>query len=362
MSLLTILGLVGGLALLLVGAELLVRGAARLSTMLGMSPLVVGLTVVAFGTSAPELAVGVQGVVTGQGDVSVGNVVGSNIMNVLFILGLAAVIAPLVVAQRLVRVEVPLMIAVSILPLWMGQDGVIGRLDGAILFAGIVLFIVWTIRSSRREEPENVEAYVREYVAEPGRPGGHPAMLVFLVVAGLAMLVLGSSWVVDSAVTMAESFGLSELVISLTVISAGTSLPEAATSVVASFKGEGDIAVGNVVGSNFFNILSVLGLTALVAPGGIAVAPAAVAFDIPVMIAVSVACLPIFFSGHRIARWEGGLFLGYYVAYTAYLLLRAWEHDALQPFSDVMVTFVMPLTIVTVLVVAGRAALRQRPG
>jgi cation:H+ antiporter len=164
---------------------------------------------------------------------------------------------------------------------------------------------------------------------------------------------------VDAAVALARALGLSELVIGLTIVAAGTSLPEVVTSIVAALRGQRDIAVGNVVGSCIFNVLAVLGITAAVAPGGVAVAPAALSFDIPVMIAVAVACLPIFFTGHLIARWEGGLFLFYYAAYTAYVILKATEHDALPAFSGVMAAFVLPLTAVTLLVLAVRA--RRRP-
>ena len=349
-----IIGLVG----LIIGAELLVRGASRLAIGFGISPLVVGLTVVAFGTSSPELAVSTGSALSGQADIALGNVVGSNIFNVLFILGLSASIGTLVVAQQLIRLDVPLMIGVAILPLLLGLDGKIGRLDGLLLFAGIVAYIVFAIRQSRKETKE-IEA---EYDHEFGQGGGmgprQAVIQIALVIAGLALLVVGARWLVNGAVAMARSLGLSELIIGLTIIAAGTSLPEVATSVIASLRGERDIAVGNVVGSNIFNILAVLGLTAAVAPEGVTVPVAALRFDIPFMIAVSVACLPIFFTGYRIARWEGLLFLAYYVAYTLYLVLDAAGHDALPAYSTVMFEFVAPLTAVTLLILVVRA-LRQ---
>jgi len=349
-----IIGLVG----LIIGAELLVRGASRLAIGFGISPLVVGLTVVAFGTSSPELAVSTGSALSGQADIALGNVVGSNIFNVLFILGLSASIGTLVVAQQLIRLDVPLMIGVAILPLLLGLDGKIGRLDGLLLFAGIVAYIVFAIRQSRKETKE-IEA---EYDHEFGQGGGmgprQAVIQIALVIAGLALLVVGARWLVNGAVALARSLGLSELIIGLTIIAAGTSLPEVATSVIASLRGERDIAVGNVVGSNIFNILAVLGLTAAVAPEGVTVPVAALRFDIPFMIAVSVACLPIFFTGYRIARWEGLLFLAYYVAYTLYLVLDAAGHDALPAYSTVMFEFVAPLTAVTLLILVVRA-LRQ---
>lgn len=349
-----IIGLVG----LIIGAELLVRGASRLAIGFGISPLVVGLTVVAFGTSSPELAVSTGSALSGQADIALGNVVGSNIFNVLFILGLSASIGTLVVVQQLIRLDVPLMIGVAILPLLLGLDGKIGRLDGLLLFAGIVAYIVFAIRQSRKETKE-IEA---EYDHEFGQGGGmgprQAVIQIALVIAGLALLVVGARWLVNGAVALARSLGLSELIIGLTIIAAGTSLPEVATSVIASLRGERDIAVGNVVGSNIFNILAVLGLTAAVAPEGVTVPVAALRFDIPFMIAVSVACLPIFFTGYRIARWEGLLFLAYYVAYTLYLVLDAAGHDALPAYSTVMFEFVAPLTAVTLLILVVRA-LRQ---
>lgn len=342
-----------GLAALIGGAELLVRGASRIAAALGISPLIVGLTVVAFGTSSPELAVSVGAVLSGQGDISVGNVIGSNIFNILFILGFSALIAPLVVAHQLVRFDVPLMIGCSVLLLAFAANGVIGHAEGALLFAGIVAYTVFLIWQARREKNAEVEAeYARAYPASPVRRWLIDAGLV---VAGLALLVLGAHWLVESAVVFARALGVSELVIGLTIVAAGTSLPEVAASVVAAVRGERDIAVGNVVGSNLYNLLAVLGVTALVAPDGITVAPSVVHFDIPVMIAASVACLPIFFTGYRIDRWEGALFLGYYLCYAAYLVLSATEHDLLGPFSGILVFFALPLTLVTLAVVGLRA-------
>jgi cation:H+ antiporter len=344
-----------GLVLLVVGAEVLVRGAAKLAAAVGISPLVIGLTVVAFGTSAPELAVSVQSSLSGPGgaDIAIGNVVGSNIANVLLILGLSALVAPLVVSQQLVRVDVPILIGASLLMLVMALDGLISTLDGVLLFAGVIGYTAFAVVQGRKEG----KAVQEEYAAEYGdKPKGARALLLnlALIVAGLVMLVLGANWLVDGAVSIARAFGVSELIIGLTIVAVGTSLPEAATSVMASIKGERDIAVGNVVGSGIFNILSVLGLAAVVVPVGINVAPSAVAFDIPVMTAVAVACLPIFFTGYTIARWEGLLFLGYYVAYTAYLILAAAEHDALSTFGAVMLWFVVPLTVITLLVTVSR--------
>lgn len=359
MDLLTLVLFIVGLVLLVAGAEFLVRGASRLAAAVGVSPLVIGLTVVAYGTSAPELAVSVQSSWAGQADLAVGNVVGSNICNVLFILGISALIVPLVVAQQLIRWDVPLMIGISVLLWVLAADGHVGRLDGGILFSGALAYTVLAIRQSRRESAAIRAEYQQEFGEPPLRSSGILVQLG-LVVLGVILLVLGSRWLVDGAVVIARVAGLSELIIGLTVVAAGTSLPEVATSILASVRGERDIAVGNVVGSNIANILTVLGLSGLVAPGGIPVPEAALNFDIPVMTAVAVACLPIFFTGYMIARWEGALFLAYYVAYTAYLFLEAREHGALPMFNTVLLWYALPLTAVTLVLLAVRAIRAHR--
>lgn len=345
-----------GLVVLIIGAELLVRGASQLATAVGISPLVIGLTVVSFGTSAPELAVSLQSSLAGQPDIAVGNVVGSNICNVLLILGLCAIIAPLTVAQKLVRLDVPLMIGASFLLFLLALDGRLSRLDGGLLFAGIIAYTVFTLYEARREQ------------TGPDAAGNTPAteqrtplqmlLQVAFIIAGLVLLVTGANWLVESATTIARSLGISELVIGLTIVAVGTSLPEVATSVLASIRGERDLAVGNVVGSNLFNILTILGLTSLIAP--ITISPAALSFDLPVMIAVAVACLPIFFTGMRIARWEGILFLSYYVAYTLFLVLSAIQHTVLPLFSIAILAFALPLTVITLLILSGHAVWQQR--
>ncbi|MBI2322336.1 MAG: calcium/sodium antiporter, partial [Chloroflexi bacterium] len=310
----------------------------------------------AFGTSAPEAAVTVQAALAGQADVAVGNVVGSNIFNVLFILGLAALVAPLVVAQQLVRLDVPIMLGASVLVMVMAQDGAISRSDGAVLLGVVAAYTVFAVRESRRESAAIADEYAREY----GAAAGSRLWLVDLatVVVGLGLLVLGARWLVDGAVALARAVGMSELVIGLTIVAAGTSLPEVATSIIASLRGERDIAVGNVVGSNIFNLLGVLGLSSAIAAEGLSVAPAVLRFDLPVMLAVAAACLPIFFTGHRIDRWEGGLFLTYYTVYVLYVVLDATGHDALPALSAAMLGFVLPLTVVTLLVLFVHAARR----
>lgn len=349
---------VAGLLLLIVGAEALVRGASRLAAAVGIAPLVIGLTVVAFGTSSPELAVSLKAALSDQASIAIGNVVGSNIFNVLFILGLSALIVPLVVSQQLVRFDVPLMIGLSVLALLFSLDENFGRMDGILLVAGLVAYVWFLIAQSRKANAEpQTDAAVQ--VAAKGSAASGIINLI-LIVAGLALLVLGSRWLVDSAIAFARYLGVSELVIGLTIVAAGTSLPEVVTSVIAAIRGERDIAVGNVVGSNIFNIMAVLGLTSIIAPAGIDVSPAAVRFDLPVMIAVAFACLPIFFTGRMISRAEGALFLSYYAAYTLYLVLAASHHDALPEFNAVMLYFVIPLTAITLLIVALRELRRRQ--
>ncbi len=337
------LQMIGGLLLLVAGAEALVRGASRLALGLGISPLVVGLTVVAFGTSAPELAVSVQSAWAGEAELALGNVVGSNIFNVLVILGLSALLIPLAVTQQLVRFDVPLMIGISLLLWWLAADGSLSRAEGALLFAGILAYTGWGVITSRRESATVREEYQREFGNAPGR---HARMLVDLALVGLGLglLVGGSSALVAGATALARLLEWSELVIGLTIVAAGTSLPELTTSIVASVRGERDIAVGNVVGSNIFNILAVLGAAALVAPAGMAVAPAALRFDLPVMIAVALVCLPVFWTGGRIARAEGAVFLLFYLSYLLYMILHLTGHPARHVFDAGMLWLVLPLT------------------
>ena len=352
-----------GLAALVIGANLLVRGASKLALSFGISPLVVGLTVVAFGTSAPEVAVSVGAVLKGQTDIAVGNVVGSNIFNVLFILGASALVTPMVVNVQLIRQEVPIMIGASLLLLAYGIDGKISGLDGAVLLALLVAYTAFLVVQSRSETAAAQSEFAE--LSPPAAPGAWDAKWpgqVLLIAAGLAALVYGSDWLVSASVAFAKAMGVSDLVIGLTIVAAGTSMPEVATSITAALKGERDIAVGNVVGSNTFNILGCLGLSGVVSgSAGLAMAPSLLAFDIWVMLGVALVCLPIFLTGREIARWEGAVFLAYYAAYVLYLVLAAQRHAALGAFSTAMTSVVMPLTIVTLIVVLLRKAKRPRP-
>jgi cation:H+ antiporter len=359
----TLLLFFGGLIALVGGAELLVRGASKLALSFGISPLVVGLTIVAFGTSAPEMAVSVGAVMGGNTDIAIGNVVGSNIFNVLFILGLAALITPLVVNIQLIRQEVPIMIGASLLLLLFALDGSVGMRDGAVLLALLLAYTVFLVVQSRSETKAANDEYAAEFKpAAQGSWDERPAVQIGLIVIGLALLVLGSDWLVTASVVFAKALGVSDVVIGLTIVAAGTSMPEVATSVMAAIKGERDIAVGNVVGSGTFNILGCVGVSGLAAgSAGLVIPDSVMAFDMWVMLAVAVACLPVFMTGQEIARWEGGVLLSYYVAYVVYLVLQAQQSAALDSFTYAMTSFALPLTVIAMVVVMVRASAAKAP-
>lgn len=347
----TVLLLIIGLLVLVVGAELLVRGASQFATLFRISPLVIGLTIVAFGTSSPELVVSVKAALTDHPDLVLGTNIGSTMFNVLFILGVCALVAPLVVSQQLVWFEVPIMILAHLLLLAISANGKINRGGALLLLTGMIGYTVFAIRRGRQESAVVNHEYKTAF--SPKEPERSPLTVIKqlgLIATGLGLCVLGAGWLLEGAIMLARTLGVSELVIGMTIVAAGTSFPEVATSIVATIRGQRDIAIGNVVGSNIFNILGIIGLAGLVAPNGIPVAPSVLRFDLPMAIATCVACLPIFFTGHKISRWEGALFLGYYFIYISYLLLAAREHDALPIFSMVMFWFMIPLTVVTLFV------------
>lgn len=348
----TVALLIAGLVALVFGAEALVRGAARLAARTGMSSVVIGLTVVAFGTSAPELAVSVGDALRGgdeAGSIAIGNVVGSNIANILLVLGSAAAIGgSLYVAQRIVRLDVPIMIGASVLLLVFVLDESLGRLEGLVLLAALAVYLTWTVIAARRgSTPDVVTEYDEALDPESLATASVVSDLGFLVL-GLALLVFGSQALVNSASDIATELGVSDLVIGLTVVAIGTSLPEVATSVLAAVRGQRDLAVGNAIGSNLFNLLAVLGVTAVVSPNAIAVAASAVQVDIPVMIAAAVACLPVFANGYVLARWEGITFLFGYALYLTWLVLDATEHGSRDSYGNVVLYFVVPIVTVTI--------------
>ncbi|NUN49508.1 MAG: calcium/sodium antiporter [Candidatus Brocadiae bacterium] len=330
-----------GFVLLTLGGDWLVGSSSALAARAGISRLVVGLTVVAFGTSAPELAVSISGAAAGKPDIAFGNVLGSNLFNTLAILGLSAAIAPLAISRRLFAFDLPVMIAAS-LALWgIAADGRVGRLEGLLLALGLAVYLAFQIRLSRGDPPPDP--------GEPPAPVRSLPRSLGMIVFSLAILVVGSQLLVRGASDLARAFGLSELIIGLTIVAVGTSLPEVAASVAATLRGHRDIAVGNIVGSNIFNIGSVLGLSAAVAPSGIAVAREALALDIPIMVGSAILCLPVFFTGRRVSRLEGWLFLASYGAYVAFLILDAQDHAALPVYRFLLTRVFLPLSGLAIL-------------
>lgn len=306
--------LILSLIALYVGANWLVRGSSALAARAHISPLVIGLTVVAFGTSAPELIVSLSASLHAQGDIAIGNVVGSNIFNVCLILGVSAIIHPMQARTQLVKKDIPIMIVATLLFTVLFWNGKIGRWEGLLFFAGIVAYTSYSLYFARKQGlKEHLAADGEEAAPKPGRW----YVDVLFLAAGLGVLVFASELLVDNAVFLAKSFGVSEAVIGLTIVAAGTSMPELATSVVAAFKKNPEIAVGNIVGSNIFNLLAIVGTTALVHPIS---APAVNYVDLLVMLGTSALLLPIARTGYKINRWEGVGLVVIYVVYTLYLL------------------------------------------
>lgn len=348
MNALDILLVIAGLVLLIAGGEALVRGAGTLATKAGISPLVIGLVVVSAATSAPELAVSVGAVLNGEPDLAVGNVIGSNIVNVLLILGLAAMISPLVIKRQLVRFDMPVMVGLSILLLIVSIDGVLSFLDGLMLLGILVLHSALSIVLGKKEVSQQI--FDNESPPLNSKPVSIWLAIVLLAL-GIGLLVGGSQLLVVGAVNIAGALGVSSLVIGLTVVAIGTSLPELATSIIAIRRGETDMAVGNIVGSNIFNIGMVLGLPAMIFGEGIPVAPAVLAIDLPIMLAAAVALLPLAFTGFLLARWEGAVFVALYAVYTIYLVLDSTGHDSAEGLTNIMLSFILPLVAVTIVAV-----------
>ena len=357
---LTIFLLVVGLVCLVGGAELLVKGAATIASRLGIAPVIVGLTVVAFGTSAPELAVSVSAALGGNADVALGNVVGSNIGNILLILGASAIVGGLAVQQRIIRFDIPVLIVVSVIAFVMSLDNRIGRIDGIILFAGVLLYVGWLVREARSERGDIVAEYTESVETLEGTAIERPLWFnVGLVAAGLVVLVVGSQLLVNAATDIAESAGISDLVIGLTVVAIGTSLPELATSILAAMRGQRDIAVGNVIGSNLFNLMSVLGLTSIVSSDGIPVSDVSLRLDFPVMLAATLVLVPIVWNGFEIKRWEGFVLIAFYLAYVAYLVLDANDSSAADVIGPAAL-IVAPLVAMTFAVTGFQGWRRHR--
>ena len=345
-----LLQLLCGLALLVAGAELLVRCAVRMAANLKVRPLLIGLTLVAVGSSAPQLTVSLQAALNDTADIAVGSVIGSNIFNILVTLGLSALIIPLRVSRQLVRLDIPLMILASGLVFALALNKQLDRLDGAVLLGGLLVYLALLLRQSRHSGHHHPRHDL------PRTSWLHNLVLML---AALLLLGLAGHLLLGAAVTLATELGLSERIIGLTIIAVSTSLPQLATSLIAAFRGQREIAVGNVIGSNVFNLLGVLGLTALVAPAPLSVSPNALAFDLPVMLGVAALCLPVFYTGYRVTRGEGLLFLGLYLAYGLHVVSFTTGMPLAGKLEHLMLFFVLPALLLFLLLSTLRAWRRQ---
>ena len=351
LPLLSLIELLGGLLLLIAGAELLVRAAVGLSARLHVRPLIIGLSVVAVGSSAPQMAVSLQATLAQNADIAVGSVIGSSIFNILVTLGLSALIIPLRVSRQLVRLDIPLMIGAALLVFVLAWNEELTRLDGVLLLIALAVYLGLLLRQSRhsgRPHPMGVDAAQMTWFKS-----------LSMIVLGLAMLIFAGHLLLGAAVEVATDLGLSERVIGLTIVAISTSLPELATSLIAALRGQRDIAVGNVIGSNLFNLLGVLGVTALVAPTPLSVSPNALDFDLPVMLGVAVLCLPVFYSGYRVTRAEGLLFLGLYLAYGLHVVSFTTGMPLAGQLERLMLFYVLPALLAFLLFTSLRAWRRQ---
>lgn len=344
----TVVLFIAGLVGLIGGAELFLKAVDHFGLKWGVSPLIMGLTVVAFATGAPELAISIKAATSGNADLVLGNIIGSNIANILLILGITSLISPLNITRRVVRIDVPIVIGASALVFVLAMDGSLSSIDGIILMIGLLVYSVFTffqIKKSRDEENANEPFEFEGSVDDLAKGVYFYIKNIGLLLIGLTLIVLGSNWMVDSAVSIALSLGISQLVIGLTIVSIGTSLPEVATSLSSARKGNADIAVANVMGSNLYNILLTLGLTLIIAPEVLTVSKAAINLDLPFMVAVSIVCIPIFIAGFNLTRTDGLIFLFYYVTYLSYLVLEALGSSAVPFIQKGMLFAVVPGTI-----------------
>ncbi|RBC00579.1 conjugal transfer protein TraR [Pseudomonas sp. MWU12-2115] len=343
--------LLSGLVLLILGAELMVRAAVRLAARLHVRPLIIGLTIVALGSSAPQMAVSLQATLAHNPDIAVGSVIGSSIFNILVTLGLSALIIPLRVSRQLVRLDIPLMIGASLLVFVLAWNEQISRFDGVLLLAVLALYLGLLLRQSRHS--------ARPHSEVPQTPKAPWFSSLLMIAVGLALLVFAGHLLLRAAVAVATDLGFSERVIGLTVVAVGTSLPELATSLIAALRGQRDIAVGNVIGANLFNLLGVLGITALIAPTPLSVSPNALDFDLPVMLGVAALCLPVFYSGYRVTRAEGLLLLGLYLAYGLHVVSFTTGMPLAGKLEKLMLFYVLPTLLAFLLFTSVRAWRRQ---
>lgn len=324
MSLTAVAAFLFGLIIITVGAEILLKGASKIATLLHIRPIVIGLTVVSIGTSLPELAVGLTAIGEGAGDIAVGNIAGTNIVNILFILGLSAAIRPLPLNLKSIKTEMFTMIIAAVLLLLLSLDGGLSTLDGVIMLSLGIVYLTIIVRTSRNE-PFHVQKEFQEEYQAPAqhekkdiKVWGWNFMLLF---CGIVATIYGAEKLIDGSVEIARYFGMSDAVIGLTIVAIGTSAPELATTIVATFKNERDVAVGNLLGSSIINIFIILGITSVLTPNGINISQDILWFDLPLAALVAVVCYPVFKSDQMVSRKEGITFVMLYVAYLTYLLL-----------------------------------------
>lgn len=334
-----------GLGALVFGAETLVKHASALALKLGISALIVGLTIVAFGTGAPELAVGFYAAWTEHNNLLIGNVVGSNIANILLVLGIGAVLAPIAVNRQVLKLDAPVMIGASVLLCALAWDGQLSFIDGVLFILGLSLYLIYLFKTHKTDATEKTDTE---------QPSGRLITHILGITLGLILIIFGSQWLINSAVALAKAWGVSEAFIGLTIVAVGTSLPEIATTVMACLKGERDLAVGNVIGSCTFNILAVLGLSAMLSPSGITVSQEVLSIDLPILFLVSVGCLPLLFTNHILSRSEGVLFVGYYSLYTVYLINYEMQSPLVQWISTSFWLGLLPLTALFIFIFSFR--------
>ena len=344
-----LLQLLCALVLLIAGAELLVRSAVRIANTLHIRPLLIGLTVVALGSSAPQMTISLQAAFNDTADIAVGSVIGSNIFNILVTLGLSALIIPLRVSRQLVRLDIPLMILASLLVFGLALKQQLTRFDGVLLLGGLLAYFALLRYQSR---------HASHHASHRLAPTSWKHNLL-LMAGALLLLGLAGHLLLGAAIDVASQLGLSERITGLTIVAVSASLPELATSLVAALRGQREIAVGNVIGSNIFNLLGVLGLTALLAPSPLSVSPNALEFDLPVMLAVAALCLPVFYSGYRVTRVEGLLFLGLYLAYGLHVVSFTTGMPLAARLEHLMLFFILPTLLVFLLFSTVRAWRRQ---
>lgn len=315
---------VAGLGLLVAGAEFVVRGSSRVATMLGVTPMLIGLTIVSVGTSTPELAIGIVAGVQGKGGLAVGNIAGTNVLNMLFILGLSALLRPLPLHLQIFKLELPVIVLAAGLMTALAWDGVLSSLDGLVMLGTAALYSFALIRITRRASPRGKKEYGEEYGPEsvpPIKPKWRlEARYALLLIAGIALTVAGAELLVRGASDIARTVGVSDTIIGLTIVAIGTSAPELVTTIISTLKDDRDVAVGNLLGSSIYNILIILSVPCIIAPGGIPVEPQLLWFDIPLMAGVALGAIPVFITGKCISRFEGSLGVGIYLAYLTWLV------------------------------------------